>query len=64
MKKSAVMVNDGNWTEWKVILSEIIHVISKSQAWFQIKKLCNKLKAQSVLYYIHFEIAKFCPLTL
>ena len=41
VKKSAIMVNNGDWTEWRVILSEIIHVISKSQAWFQIKKLCN-----------------------
>ena len=44
MKKSAVMVNDGNWTEWKVILSEIIHVISKSQAWFQIKNCATNSK--------------------
>ena len=41
VKKSAIMVNNGDWTEWRVILSEIIHVISKSQAWIQIKKLRN-----------------------
>ena len=57
-------INKGNWTEWSAIWSEIIRLISKSkdravltEVWFQTK--IARPKVQLLLYYIHFEIAKF-----
>ena len=61
-------INNGNWTEWSAIWSEIIRVISKSksaqrefdlksQVWFETK--IARHEVQLPLYYIHFEIAEF-----
>ena len=51
------IINNGNWTEWSAIWSEIIRVVSKSQIWFQTK--IARHEVQLPLYYVHFEIAEF-----
>ena len=45
--------NNGNWTEWSAILSEIIRVSNDktAQAWFQAKTALRSV--QLPLYYIH-----------
>ena len=56
-------INNGNWTEWSAIWSEIIHVISKSnkhakRVWFEITSMISDQNC-TTRSSIHFEIAQF-----
>ena len=66
---SGLKVNNGNWTEWSAVWSEIIRVILKSdksvarvgfESTSMISDQIARREVQLPLYYSHFEDAEFC----